>query len=90
MTPTQARNLSRAPAKPGLGRGRLFRQIRRCFMLGEVQSTSRVLDWCYVLNRKTPHRYSVWRVLITIAEPIGREENTRGRPFLWRIRPETA
>jgi hypothetical protein len=33
----------------------------------------------------TRHRYSVWRILVTIADPVGRGVG-RARPTLWRLR----
>jgi hypothetical protein len=81
-------NLRLRPAKPALGRGRLQRQVRRAFLVGEVRSSSQIYDWCYVRRRRpltTLQRYSVWRVLVGMAEPVGRAP-TIGRPILWRLR----
>jgi hypothetical protein len=33
----------------------------------------------------TRHRYSVWRILATIADPVARGSGI-GRPILWRLR----
>jgi hypothetical protein len=80
------RNLRRRPAKPALGRGRLQRQVRRAI------SASKIFDWCYARRRlllrkplTTRHRYSVWRILMTIADPVERGTSI-GRPWLWRLR----
>jgi hypothetical protein len=35
----------------------------------------------------TRHRFSVWRVLVKIADPVGRA-GTIGRPILWRLKPK--
>jgi hypothetical protein len=83
-------NLLRRPYSPNKGRGRLQRQIRRCFALfGPEITSSRLLDWCYARNprarRSQGHRWSVLRILRTIADPIGRAE-TIGRPVLWRLK----
>src|SRR5262245_6858852 len=40
MTPTQRRNLSKAPAKPALGRGRIQRQIVRSCLCADIRSSS--------------------------------------------------
>jgi hypothetical protein len=47
MTETQRRNLSKAPAKPALGRGRIRRQIARSFLVGDIRSSADILDWVY-------------------------------------------
>lgn len=88
------RNLRHRPAKPALGRGRLQVQVRRAFITADAPaiSASRIYDWCYPRRRlllgkplTTRHRYSVWRILVTIADPIGRGAG-RARPTLWRLR----
>jgi hypothetical protein len=84
------RNLRLRPAKPALGRGRLQRQIRRAFIVSEVLSSSQIYDWCYAGKRlplSTRQRYSVWRILNEVAEPVG-HSLTIGRPWLWRLRAE--
>jgi hypothetical protein len=71
---------------PAAGRGRLQRQIARCFVVfGPEVSSSRLLDWCYTRDPRVRHRWSVVRILRRIAEPVGRAE-TIGRPWLWRLR----
>jgi hypothetical protein len=80
-------NLRRRPHAPNKGRGRLQRQLRRAFYGGTELTTSQVLDWTNVRNRQRltgRHRYSVWRLLVTIADPIGRAD-TIGRPWVWRL-----
>jgi hypothetical protein len=82
-------NLLRRLPAPAKGRGRLQRQIARCFVVfGPVVSSSRLLDWCYTRNPRVRqsrgHRWSVVRILRQIAEPVGRAE-TIGRPVLWRL-----
>jgi hypothetical protein len=82
------RNLRLRPPKPALGRGRLQGQIRRAFLLGEELSSSQIYDWCYVRHRRpltTLQRYSVWRLLAVMCEPVGRAP-TIGRPWLWRLK----
>jgi hypothetical protein len=72
----------------------LQRQVQRALIVAgssEVSSTV-FYDWCYARRRlleKRPltqaHRHSVRRVLMAVAEPIGRAKTT-GRPILWRLR----
>jgi hypothetical protein len=83
-------NLLLVPPAPAKGRGRLQRQINRCFVVfGPEVSASRVYDWCFARNPRARqsrgHRWSVLRILRTIADPIGRAV-TIGRPVLWRLR----
>jgi hypothetical protein len=81
-------NLRRRPHAPAKNRGRLQVQIRRAFVGADTQTSSAVYDWCFAGCRHritTRHRYSVWRLLVTIADPIGRAD-TIGRPWLWRLR----
>jgi hypothetical protein len=87
------RNLHLRPHAPARDRGRLQVQIRRAFMVhGPVVSSSSIYDWCYARRRlmlgkplTLPHRYSVWRILVTMADPIGRGTGS-ARPTLWRLR----
>jgi hypothetical protein len=87
-------NLRRRPHAPNRGRGRLQVQIRRCFIGGEVRSSAEVYNWCYARQRmygervRQRERHSVWRILIQVAEPVGRAE-TIGRPILWRLKDAT-
>jgi hypothetical protein len=91
----RSRNLRLKPAKPALGRGRLQTQVRRAFITADtpVISASEIYDWCYARRRlllgkplTTRHRYSVWRILVTIADPVGRSDRVSGAPILWRLR----
>jgi hypothetical protein len=81
-------NLRRRPHAPNLGRGRLQRQIRRAFVGADTCTSAQIYDWCFARRRRRipqRHRYSVWRVLVRIADPIGRAE-TVGRPRVWKLR----
>jgi hypothetical protein len=69
-------------------------QVRRAFITADAPaiSASAIYDWCYARRRlvrgkplTTRHRYSVWRILVTIADPIERGTSI-GRPILWRLR----
>jgi hypothetical protein len=82
-------NLHRRLPAPAKGRGRLQRQIARCFVVfGPEVTSSRLYDWCYARNPRVRQsqgpRWSVVRILRQIAEPVGRGE-TIGRPVLWRL-----
>jgi hypothetical protein len=77
-------NLRNRPHAPAAGRGRLQRQIARCFVVfGPEVTSSRLYDWCYMRRARHPH--SVWRIVRTIADQIGRTP-TIGRPWIWRIK----
>jgi hypothetical protein len=84
-------NLLRRPRAPNAGRGRLQVQIRRAFAVRQVLTSSEIYDSCYAKRRASglqidrPYRWSVLRILRTIADPIGRAE-TIGRPVLWRLK----
>jgi hypothetical protein len=86
-------NLLRRPHSPNKGRGRLQVQIRRAFVGREVLTSSEVYDHAYAKRRVAgqqidrPYRWSVVRILRTIADPIGRAQ-TAGRPRLWRLKQE--
>jgi hypothetical protein len=73
------------------GRGRLQVQVRRAFLGHPLRSSSEVYDFtharCRALKEPIPtlHRYSVWRILREIADPVGRSRGP-GRPWLWRLR----
>jgi hypothetical protein len=82
------------PARPALNRGKLQIRVLRTFLTADAPaiSASKIYDWCYARRRlllgkplTTRHRYSVWRILVTIADPIGRSTSI-GRPILWRLR----
>jgi hypothetical protein len=90
----RSRNLRLRPIRPALGRGKLQIRVRRAFLTADAPaiSASKIYDWCYARRRlmlgkplTTRHRYSVWRILVTIADPIGRGASI-GRPILWRLR----
>jgi hypothetical protein len=67
-------------------------QIRRAFLVhGPVVSSSSIYDWCYARRRlmlgkplTMPHCYSVWRILVTMADPI--ERVPPHGAWLWRLR----
>jgi hypothetical protein len=82
-------NLRLRPPKPALGRGRLQRQIRRAFLFGEELSSSQIYDWCYAGCARplsTRQRYSVWRLLVTMADRVGRVWPGGN---VWRLRADT-
>jgi hypothetical protein len=83
-------NLLLVPPAPARGRGRLQRQINRCFVVfGPEVSSTRLYDWCYARNPRARqsrgHRWSAYRILVEIAEPVGRAQ-TIGHPWIWRLR----
>jgi hypothetical protein len=70
-------NLQRRPPAPNADLGRLQRQTMRAFTVGgAVLSSTAVYDWCFPRDRTRARsqaaRWSVRRVLMRIAEPIGR------------------
>ena len=81
------------PRAPNKGLGRLQVQIRRAFVGRDALTSSEVYDSCYAKKRafgeriSQRHRHSVWRILRTIADPIGRA-STIGRPWLWRLKQD--
>jgi hypothetical protein len=80
-------NLRLRPPAPNKGRGRLQRQVRRAFVAcGPVVSSSAVYDWCYARGRRLTQRrrHSVWRLLVTMADPIRRVPPYGA--WLWRLR----
>jgi hypothetical protein len=80
-------NLRLRPAKPALGRGRLQVQIRRAFLSADTQTSSAIYDWCFAGRRHritTRHRYFVWRLLVTIADPVARVPPYGA--WLWRLK----
>jgi hypothetical protein len=87
------RNLRRRPAAPALNRGRIQRALDRCFFFhGPVVDGGTIhrfcQEWRHQVAGRRPgalDRLSVYRVLVAIAEPVGRA-TTRGRPWLWRLR----
>jgi hypothetical protein len=92
------RNLRLRPAKPALGNGRLQTQVRRVFIVADAPaiSATEIYSWCYAKRRlmhgkplTTWDRYSVWKILRTIATPVGRAR-TIGRPLLWKLNDNIA
>jgi hypothetical protein len=82
-------NLRLRPHAPSRGRGRLQVQVRRAFLVhGPVVSSSALYDWCYPRRRRLTQRrrHSVWRILVTIADPIGRVPPHGA--WLWRLRTD--
>jgi hypothetical protein len=80
-------NLRRRPRAPNKGRGRLQVQIRRAFLSADTQTSSAVYDWCFARCRHRitqRHRHSVWRILMTIADPVARVPPYGA--WLWRLR----
>jgi hypothetical protein len=67
-------------------------QVRRAFITADAPvSASEIYDWCYAKRRlmlgkplTTRHRYSVWRILVTIADPV--ERVPPHGAWLWRLR----
>jgi hypothetical protein len=56
----------------------------------DTLSSSEVFDWVFArarrVSRRRRHRWSAIRVLLQIAETVGRAP-TIGRPWLWRLKP---
>jgi hypothetical protein len=87
-------NLPLVPAASAKGRGRLQRQINRCFVLfGPEVSATRLYDWSFVRNPRARqsqlHRWSVVLILRRVADRIGRAP-THGRPWIWRLKMPAA
>jgi hypothetical protein len=88
-------NLSRRPARPAAGRGKIQKGVKRAFvMVGRSElTTSEVLKYTHALRlhqgRKidTKTYRQVHRRLAVIADPAGRSSSI-GRPWIWRLRPE--
>jgi len=78
------------------GRGRLQRQIRTAFsMTGRsTLSTSELLGWTHsrlhLLRApvRRHHRQRVRSAADQLAERVGRNSRGKGRPILWRLKPE--
>ena len=62
------------PRSPNLGRGHLQTSIRRVFTAAGDRpvSSTELYDWAYPRPRQKRHRYSIWRILVQIADPIER------------------
>jgi hypothetical protein len=73
------------------GKGRIQRQLRRAFIArGNEISSSDAYRWCKRWqSREFGHweRWSITRVLMTMADRVGRAQ-TIGRPWLWRLKQE--
>jgi hypothetical protein len=76
---------------PAAGNGRLQRQLRRASPAIPFVPRPSFTVWAYPrLRARRAHldrarRYSIYRILRVIAEPVGRAP-TIGRPWLWRLR----
>jgi hypothetical protein len=80
-------NLQRRPVKPAAGNGRIQRAVRRAFYFGSELTSSAVYDWVYPRRRhllSQAHRYSVRRVLMTMADPV--ERVPPHGAWLWRLK----
>jgi hypothetical protein len=73
----------------GPRRGRVQRQVRRCFIAGggKPRTMNELVRWAYPeLERfECWHRWSVRRALLGFAKPIGRSSIGRGAPGIWAI-----
>ena len=83
-------NLQRRPRAPMAGRGRLQRMVARAFLAGgDVLTATQVYDWCFARDRRRARsqgaRWSVRRVLMTVAEPIDRVPPYGA--WRWRLKP---
>ena len=96
MNTRKLRNLSRRPAKPALGRGRIQMAVRRAFiMLGASElTTSEILSFSHALRlhqgRKidtNTYRQVHRRLSEMGAVRIGRAA-TIGRPWRWRFKDQ--
>jgi hypothetical protein len=95
MNTIMPRNLCRRPARPATGRGKIQRGIKRAFVMrgrGEL-TTSQILEYTHALRRhrrQKVHTNTYRQVrgrLAVIADRVGRS-TSRGRPWIWRLRPE--
>jgi hypothetical protein len=88
--PGHNRNLSRRPARPAAGNGRVQRQCVRAFIAHDGQiSTSTAIAWSYrELMWGAPSRNTLNRAVRRALESIGAKRvgraNTRGRPIVWK------
>jgi hypothetical protein len=88
------RNLSRRPARPALGNGRVQRGVERALIAHNGPITTTVAaEYAYALRqyqgrRLTSRHYAyLRRALDRIADRIGHGRG-RGRPWLWRSRSD--
>lgn len=78
------------------GRGRIQRQIRRAFLIADrtVLHTGELLRWSHahlVLMRakvRPTHYADLRHACDQLAERVGRSKTGKGRPVLWRLKPE--
>jgi hypothetical protein len=86
--PAWHRNLKRRPATPAAGRGYVQVQLARCFAaLGPEIITSDAFRWCarwQAPPRGRVGRYSVWRRLREMADPVRKVPPHNA--WLWRLR----
>jgi hypothetical protein len=77
------------------GRGKIQLAVRRAFVAAGTSTltTSVVFDYALARHRndgwRRRHRWSVVRVLLGIADRVGRAD-TPGRPWLWRLKKSAA
>ena len=94
LTMPLAGNLRLRPPSPAKGHGRIQRQIRRAFAIhGPEVTTGQVFDWCLTRHRhdcwRRRKRWSVVRVLMQVADRVGREA-TFPWGWLWRLKSPAA
>jgi hypothetical protein len=69
--------------------GRVQRQVGRCFIAGDgkPRTMSELVRWAYpdLDHFECWHRWSVRRVLLKLAKPIGRSRIGRGAPGIWYL-----
>src|SRR5262249_22932062 len=89
------RNLSARPEKPARGNGRLQRLARRAlFVHGGQISTTTAVKWarCELMwgeRSRGDFSRAARRALASLgAVRVGRSPKGRGRPILWRLKPE--
>jgi hypothetical protein len=81
-------NLAKRPHAPAAGRGRLQTQVRRALIVhGPLVTTSQLLDWAYVRNRRRPTGWDHSKVMRICAEHCDRIERVPPHgAWLWRLR----
>jgi hypothetical protein len=77
-------NLSRRPAKPALGNGRVQRGIRRALWVLGTASTTEIMEWTHsrIRGRRCDANRAARHALYQLAIRVGRAK-TIGRPWLW-------
>ena len=93
------RNLSRRPPRPSRLRGPVQRGVWRAFIMsGRDLTTSELMEFTHTLamhrgknsqRERENHCRSIRRAAVEIATQVGRGAG-RGRPRLWRLKPEFA